>query len=171
MNFGGIYSAAFIWVNGEYVGYTQGANNDHEFDITDMARTGTNRIAVQVIRWSDGSYLECQDMFRMSGIYRDVFVFATPTTFIRDHYITADLNSPRFNSGTFNVELDINNRSGSTSSVKASVELIDPDGTTVYSAPAQTVSNLAAGSSSKVKFSAELSDLSLWSSETLSTQW
>lgn len=166
VNFGGIYSAAFIWVNGEYVGYTQGANNDHEFDITDMARTGTNRIAVQVIRWSDGSYLECQDMFRMSGIYRDVFVFATPTTFIRDHYITADLNSPRFNSGTFNIELDINNRSGSTSSVKASVELIDPDGTTVYSAPAQTVSNLAAGSSSKVKFSAELSDLSLWSSET-----
>ena len=70
VHFGGIYSAAFVWLNGQYVGYTQGANNVAEFDVTPYLRTGSNTLAVQVFRWSDGSYLECQDMFRMSGIFR-----------------------------------------------------------------------------------------------------
>ncbi len=63
LHFGGIYSAAFVWINGKYVGYTQGANNDAEFDISRYLHPGQNDIAVQVFRWSDGSYLECQDMF------------------------------------------------------------------------------------------------------------
>ena len=65
IHFGGIYSAAFVWLNGHYVGYTQGANNVAEFDFTPYLRRGENRLAVQVFRWSDGSYLECKDMFRM----------------------------------------------------------------------------------------------------------
>ena len=76
IHFGGIYSAAFVYVNGHYVGYSQGSNNVAEFDITDYVRTGANRLAVQVLRWSDGSYLECQDMFRMSGIFRSVYLYA-----------------------------------------------------------------------------------------------
>ena len=75
IHFGGIYSAAFVWLNGEYVGYTQGANNVAEFDITPYIYKGKeNRLAVQVFRWSDGSYLECQDMFRNNGIFRDVLL-------------------------------------------------------------------------------------------------
>ncbi len=165
VNFGGIYSAAYVWVNGEYVGYTQGANNDHEFDITVQAKVGKNRIAVQVFRWSDGSYLECQDMFRMSGIYRDVAVFATPKTFVRDHYITSELNSDNYTSGKLNVALMVNNRSNQSSTVKASVELLGPDGNSVYKFPEQSVSALAAGSEKTINFSTNLSGLSLWSAE------
>ena len=85
LHFGGIYSAATVWVNGHETGYTQGANNVAEFDITKYLRPGENTLAVEVMRWSDGSYLECQDMFRMSGIFRDVELLNTPSTAIRDH--------------------------------------------------------------------------------------
>ena len=91
IHFGGIYSAAFVWVNGQYVGYTQGANNVTEFDLTNHLQTGENTLAVQVFRWSDGSYLECQDMFRMSGIFRDVYLFNVPDISVRDHHITSQL--------------------------------------------------------------------------------
>ena len=167
VNFGGIYSAAFVWVNGEYIGYTQGANNDHEFDITKAVKTGSNTIAVQVIRWSDGSYLECQDMFRMSGIYRDVTLTAVPRTFVRDHYITSKLNSSAgYTSGSFNVELAVANRSTAASTVNASIELLDPSGKSVYTSTTERVANLAAGAEQTVKFSTQLSDLTLWSAET-----
>ncbi len=167
LNFEGIYSAAYVWVNGQFVGYTQAANTNHEFDITAAARQGSNTLAVQVFRWSDGSYLEDQDMFRMSGIYRDVTLTAVPKTFVRDHYITSELNaSSNYTSGKLNVALDIDNRSTAASTVSANVQLLDPAGAVKYSFPAQTVSALAAGSSKKVTFSADLNGLSLWSSET-----
>ena len=92
IHFGGISSTAFVYLNGKYVGYTQGANNVAEFDITSYLKRGENRLAVQVFRWSDGSYLECQDMFRMSGIFRDVYLYNTPLVSVRDHYITASLD-------------------------------------------------------------------------------
>ncbi|MDE6460412.1 MAG: beta-galactosidase, partial [Paramuribaculum sp.] len=111
IHFGGIYSAAFIWVNGKYVGYTQGANNVSEFDLTKYLKPGDNSIAVQVFRWSDGSYLECQDMFRMSGIFRDVYLYNVPKVSVRDHRITSTLSSD-YKNAKMKVELDIDNRDG-----------------------------------------------------------
>ena len=96
IHFGGIYSAAFVWLNGEYVGYTQGSNNVAEFDITNYLKKGENKLAVQVFRWCDGSYLECQDMFRMSGIFRDVYLYNVPKVAVRDHYITSTLTDNRW---------------------------------------------------------------------------
>lgn len=87
IHFGGIYSAARIWLNGKYVGYTQGANNVSEFDLTDYIVDGDNDLLVEVHRWSDGSYLECQDMFRMSGIFRSVYVYNVPAESIRNHIV------------------------------------------------------------------------------------
>ena len=84
LHFDGLYSAAFVWLNGQYVGYTQGGNNDAEFDLTAYLRTGENNICVQVFRWSDGSYLEGQDMFHMSGLHRDVYLYATPAVAVRE---------------------------------------------------------------------------------------
>ena len=166
INFGGIYSCAFVWVNGQYIGYTQGANNDHEFDITSAVTAGTNTVAVQVIRWSDGSYLECQDMFRMSGIYRDVCVYATPRTFVRDHYITAVLDEANgYTSGSLNVNLEVQNRATSASTVKAAVKLLSPSGETVWTSSSQTVVALASGKSKSIDFTTTLSGLSLWSAE------
>ena len=165
--FGGIYSAAYVWVNGKYVGYTQGANNDHEFDITSKLKAGENTLAVQVFRWSDGSYLECQDMFRMSGIFRDVYLYATPKTYVRDHYITSQLNaSSNYTSGTFKLEAWINNRAESAQTVSAQVELLNPKGETVYTSAAQSVTSLASGSEQKLTFTANLSNLLPWTAET-----
>ena len=111
LHFDGIYSGAYVWVNGKYIGYTQGANNDAEFDVTSALHAGKNNVSVQVIRWTDGSYLEGQDIFHMSGLHRDVYLVATPRTFVRDHYITADLNATkRYKSGSLNVQLELDNR-------------------------------------------------------------
>ncbi len=90
LHFDGIYSAAFVWVNGQKAGYTQGANNDAEFDISNLLVDGENRLTVQVFRWSDGSYLEGQDMFHLSGIHRDVYLYNVPQDYVRDHCITWD---------------------------------------------------------------------------------
>lgn len=130
LHFDGLYSAAFVWVNGQYVGYTQGGNNDHEFDISAYVRTGENNICVQVFRWSDASYLEGQDMFHMSGLHRDVYLYATPKTFVRDHYITSTLNTS-YTGGSMNVALEVDNRTAVAASKSIEAELIAPDGTVV----------------------------------------
>jgi len=100
LHFGGVSSAFYIWINGQKVGYSQGSRLPAEFDITKYLVKGRNRIAVQVFRWSDGSYLEDQDMWRLSGIYRSVCLMAQPKisladisvrTIIDDYYKSADL--------------------------------------------------------------------------------
>ncbi|MDO4930862.1 MAG: glycoside hydrolase family 2 TIM barrel-domain containing protein [Bacteroidales bacterium] len=132
LHFDGIYSAAYVWVNGEYVGYTQGSNNDAEFDVTGYVRDGNNNVSVQVFRWCDGSYLEGQDMWHMSGIHRDVYLYATPKTYIRDHYITSTLDaSTGYTSGEMNVAVTVNNRSGESTTKTVVATLLAPDGTTV----------------------------------------
>ena len=130
LHFDGIYSAAYVWVNGKYVGYTQGANNDAEFDLTQVVRTGENNISVQVFRWSDGSYLEGQDMWHMSGIHRDVYLFATPLVHVTDHYITSTLDAAaNYTAGSMNVALTLDNRDALATTKQVAVRLIAPDGT------------------------------------------
>ena len=129
IHFGGIYSAAFVYVNGEYVGYTQGANNVAEFDLSKVVRPGKNRLAMQVLRWSDGSYLEDQDMFRMSGIYRDVCIYSVPKVSIRDHYVTSELDaSSGYTKGDVNIELTLDNRDLESGEKVITVSLRDPAG-------------------------------------------
>ena len=84
LHFDGVYSAFYVWVNGKQVGYSQGSNNDAEFNISRYVRKGTNTLAVEVYKWSDGSYLEDQDMFRLAGIHRDVYLMARPKGHIED---------------------------------------------------------------------------------------
>ena len=84
LHFDGVYSAFYVWVNGRKVGYSQGANNDAEFRITPYVKKGSNTLAVEVYKWSDGSYLEDQDMFRLAGIHRDVYLMARPKAHIVD---------------------------------------------------------------------------------------
>ncbi|MCM1347947.1 MAG: DUF4981 domain-containing protein [Firmicutes bacterium] len=127
LHFGGIYSAASVWVNGKYVGYTQGSNNDAEFDITPYIHPGENTLAVEVMRWSDGSYLECQDMFRMSGIFRDVDLYSVPSASVRDHYITTSF-APDFSSATVNVDLTFSDPDSTGVAKSATVELLSPKG-------------------------------------------
>ena len=84
LHFDGVDSAFYVWLNGEAVGYSQGSHLPSEFNVTPYLRLGTNRVAVQVFQWSDGSYLEDQDAWRLSGIFRDVSLIARPSTYVQD---------------------------------------------------------------------------------------
>ena len=93
LNFEGVDSCFYVWLNGTYVGYSQVSHMTSEFDVTDVLREGENRISVLVMKWCDGSYLEDQDKFRMSGIFRDVYLLKRPEKGIRDYRITTQLDS------------------------------------------------------------------------------
>ncbi|MFW5761810.1 MAG: sugar-binding domain-containing protein, partial [Cyclobacteriaceae bacterium] len=92
LHFEGVKSASYVWVNGEKVGYNQGGMEPAEYDITRHLRKGKNHLAVQVMRYSDGTYLENQDMWRLAGIYRPVYLFAAPLIHMRDYYIVTELD-------------------------------------------------------------------------------
>jgi beta-galactosidase len=92
LHFDGVKAAYWVWINGEYVGFDKGSMTPSEFDITEKVKPGKNKIAVKVVRWSDGSYLEDQDMWRFAGIYRRVYLFSVPEILIRDYFVTTDLD-------------------------------------------------------------------------------
>ena len=87
LNFEGVDSCFYVWINGSYIGYSQVSHMTSEFDVTDVLQDGTNTVAVLVMKWCDGSYLEDQDKFRMSGIFRDVYILKRPKQAISDYHI------------------------------------------------------------------------------------
>ena len=93
LHFGGVHSAMYLWVNGKKVGYSQNSMSPAEFNVSPFVRKGRNKLAVEVYRWSDGSYLEDQDMWRLSGIFRPVQLWVRPKTHIADYQVTADPNA------------------------------------------------------------------------------
>jgi beta-galactosidase len=97
LHFAGVSSAMYVWVNGKKAGYSENSRVPAEFDITELLQPGANLLAVEVYRWSDGSYLEDQDMWRLSGIFRDVFLYHTPDVTLWDFYIDSSLDENRQN--------------------------------------------------------------------------
>ena len=95
LNFEGVDSCFYVWVNGVYAGYSQVSHATSEFDVTDLLNEGENTLAVLVLKWCDGSYLEDQDKFRMSGIFRDVYLLKRPEKTIIDYHITTDVEKDR----------------------------------------------------------------------------
>ena len=93
LHFGGVHSAFYVWINGQKVGYSQNSMSPAEFDVTKYMREGKNKLAVEVYRWSDGSYLECQDMWRLSGIFREVQLWVRPLVHIADYKVEAIPNA------------------------------------------------------------------------------
>ena len=170
LHFDGIYSAAYVYVNGHKVGYTEGANNVSEFDVTPYVRTGTNNVSVAVIRWSDGSYLEGQDMWHMSGIHRDVYLFAVPKTYIADHYIMADVTpgakASDLGSAATSVKLTVCNRDKTAATKQITVKLYDPAGTLLQTR--QATATFATGDSLQTVMAdfGTLQGLKLWSADT-----
>lgn len=92
LHIGAMKSGGFVWLNGQYVGYSQGSKLPTEFDITPFAKSGNNTIAIQIFRWTDGSYLECQDFWRISGIERSVYIYAQPKVRIKDFEVVSNLD-------------------------------------------------------------------------------
>ena len=115
LNFEGVDSCFYVWINGSYVGYSQVSHMTSEFDITDLLQDGGNTIAVLVMKWCDGSYLEDQDKFRMSGIFRDVYILKRPEQAISDYYIKTKIEDL-----FATVELDV--KFYSSANVKISIE-------------------------------------------------
>ena len=111
LNFGGVQSAMYVWVNGQKVGYSENSMSPAEFDITKYLRKGENKLAVEVYHLCDGSYLEDQDMWRLSGIFRDVDLIARPKTFISDFFVKA-VPDKSFENADISIDLNIDNRSG-----------------------------------------------------------
>ncbi len=165
IHFGGIYSAAFVWLNGHYVGYTQGSNNTAEFDLTKYLRAGENTIAVQVFRWSDGSYLECQDMFRMSGIHRDVYLYSVPKISVRDHYITSTLHD-NYRNAELQIMMTVDNRDNLSGKKNFRAEIIDPQGNEVANRTYEHYDAKLISGSNACGIAFKLTDVQLWTAET-----
>ncbi len=165
LHFDGVYSAMYIWVNGKKVGYSQGANNDAEFNITQYVKPGTNTLAVEVYRWSDGSYLEDQDMFRLSGIHRDVYLFATPKLRLRDYYLTATFDGDNLSQATFNVRTNVRNYGTAADASSVQVTLLNPEGIEVTSIR-QDLGNIAKNQEAVNNSSAIVQKPVLWTAET-----
>ncbi len=106
LSFQGVSSAFYVWINGNYVGYSEDSFTPKDFDITNYVRQGSNNISVQVFRWSDGSWLEDQDMIRLSGIFRDVYLFSTPSVHINDFHYTTDFDQS-YTNATLIINADV----------------------------------------------------------------
>lgn len=124
LHFEGAKSAMYVYVNGNYVGYSQGSKTPAEFNITPYVSEGKNLIALQMFRWSDASYLESQDMLRMSGIERDVYLYSRPKVYITDYFASSKLDRT-YTNGIFKGTVSITNSTNEITSRKVSVELID----------------------------------------------
>ena len=110
IHFGGVKSAFFLWINGKKVGYSQGSMTPAEFDITDYLRSGKNSVSAQVFRWSDASYIEDQDFWRLSGIYRDVYLVNLPESHIQHYKVGAKLKN-KFKDGSLSLVAHLDNYS------------------------------------------------------------
>ena len=161
VHFDGVYSAAVVWVNGKYVGYSQSSNTDAEFDITGFVETGDNQLSVRVYRWCDGSYLEGQDMWHLSGIHRDVYLVAMPKVFVADHYITSSLSSDA-TSGSMTVKMKVDNRDNVSATKTLQVSLLDRDGKQIGSG---TQTYAGTSTDEKTITLSGLSSLHPWSAE------
>ena len=108
IHLGAVKSAFYIWINGEKVGYSQGSKLPAEFNLTKFIKSGSNSIALEVYRWSDGSYLECQDFWRISGIERDVYLYARPKVQLADYFAKAGLEND-YKDGVLDVAVALKN--------------------------------------------------------------
>lgn len=111
LNFEGVDSCFYVWVNGSFVGYSQVSHSTSEFDVTELLREGENMLAVLVVKWCDGSYFEDQDKFRMSGIFRDVYLLNRPENGIQDYFVKA-IPSEDYQDGTITIDFTYLERAG-----------------------------------------------------------
>lgn len=161
IHLGAVKSAFYIWINGKKVGYSQGSKLPAEFNLTHFVKPGKNIIALEVYRWSDGSYLECQDFWRISGIERDVYLYVRPKVYLQDYFVKSGLNN-NYTDGTFNLNLDL--KSVFTKTQKGSISIeITKNNTSVYSSEKNYTINPK--SENTINFSTSIPNVLTWSAE------
>lgn len=157
----GVISFYYIWVNGHMLGYNQGSKTPAEWDITDYVQEGENTVALEVYRWSAGSYLECQDMWRLSGIERDVYLYSTPRQFIADYKVTSSLDKKEYREGIFGLDVTVEGSVTGVSTLAYSLE--DAAGKTILQNEIPVKSR---GLSNFITFDEQsLPDVKRWSAE------
>jgi len=124
LHFAGAKSAMYVYINGEYVGYSQGSKTPAEFNVTKFLKAGKNLIALQLFRWSDASYLESQDMLRMSGIEREVYLYAQPKVAVSDYYSYTNVDAT-YTNGIFKGTVTVTNNSSEKALRKLMIEIFD----------------------------------------------
>ncbi|MDR2947652.1 MAG: DUF4981 domain-containing protein [Prevotella sp.] len=165
LHFDGVYSGIYVWINGKKVGYSQGANNVAEFNVTDYVKAGNNTIAAEVYRWTDGSYIEDQDMFRLSGIHRPVYLYATPKVHVRDYFLQSEFKGDDYSSALFKVKASVRNYDKKASQASTvSVTLLDTSGKEVVTLN-QAVSALKGDQEQEYNMEATVKSPLLWSAE------
>lgn len=168
LHFGGVESAMYVWVNGQKVGFSKSSMVPAEFDITKYLHAGKNTLAVEVYRFSDGSYLEDNDMWRFSGIFRDVDLYIRPKTFICDYFVKAEPDAA-FKTAAVNVKINLENRSGKLSknlTVDAVVRGIDKLGKAIDIKISKKIAGIANAATVDLNLSTLLNNPRLWSAET-----
>jgi beta-galactosidase len=162
LHIAGAKSGCYVYVNGKEVGYNEDSKNPAEYLINDYLQPGKNVLTLKIFRWSTGSYLECQDFWRMSGIERDVFLYSQPKASVNDFRITSTLDDT-YKNGIFRLAIDLKNHQTNTANLAVSYTLVDKDGKTV-SESEQTVS-VPSDKLSTVNFQQQLPDVQTWTSE------
>lgn len=167
LQFGGVMSAMYVWVNGEEVGFSKDSMTPAEFDITPYLRPGANVLAAQVFRYCDGSYLEDQDMWRLSGIYRDVLLYALPELHIRDYAVRTDLDAD-YRDAVLNVQVKVRNRGVAAAGGVVEIALLDADDAPVSDGAPVTapVAATSPGEEREIRLQLAVDNPKKWTAET-----
>jgi beta-galactosidase len=172
IHFGAVKSAFYIWVNGEKVGYSQDSKTPAEWKITSYLKPGENLLALEVYRWSDGSYLECQDFWRISGIERDVYLYAAPKTRIRDFFARTLLDEhEQYKNGRVDLDVDVLNGLPSTA-IRQKKLLVYNLNVSIVSDNSEKLFldkktfTLKPGEKKTLNYRGEIPDIKPWSAET-----
>jgi beta-galactosidase len=163
IHFDGVESAMYLWINGKEIGYSEDSRTPAVFDITDAVRDGENQLAVQVFRWCDGSYLEDQDFWRLSGIFRDVSLRSVPQAGVYDLEIKTDLDE-NYEDATLTLDATLKNAGDSPQKFTVEAELLDAAGESIASAKSDAT-EVAAGANATAKISSHVSNPEKWSAE------
>ncbi len=162
IHFGSATSGMYVWINGRKAGYVQGAKNPAEFDITPYVHAGRNEVACEVYRWTDGSYLEDQDFWRLSGLERDVYLYSTANRRIEDFFARAGLDG-KYKDGVLDLDVDLVNYTSGATPVKLTAELFDKGGRKVWSATRKC--DMAPDNTTQATFNANVRNVARWSAE------
>ncbi|MEX0655521.1 MAG: glycoside hydrolase family 2 TIM barrel-domain containing protein [Phycisphaeraceae bacterium] len=166
LRFEGVDAAFHVYLNGEAVGYSQGSRMAAEFDVTDQVRDGANVLAVRVYQWCDGTYIEDQDMWWLSGIFRDVALLTLPKLHIYDVAVQTALDD-RYRDATLNVRATLANRfTDRVDGHRLELRLLDPLGTDIFGTPVQSDVSVDGQGETTLSFEANVSDPAKWTAET-----
>lgn len=160
---GGAKSGMYVYVNGKEIGYSEDSKNPADFLLNPYLQSGKNELTLKIFRWSTGSYLEAQDMWRISGIERDVYLYSQPKVAIQDFRVISTLDD-QYKDGVFNLAVDVKNHAANTAKVSVNYELLDKAKNTIASQEKEISVNAAAKTT--VSFDKQISNVVKWSAET-----